>query len=238
MSTGSPIASLTCASTDLKVWRPRHRRKTGGWPMSTRSPTPRSIRRRIPGTWAPTSPASRVSSCPISAASARTGRSATTSPRRAMRDSRWRGPSSGRRLHRSFRHCERIVGWAKRKRAHHRKFRDAAWWWARRKCAFAYPTDLDSFRPPAPLLFAIAAILHAAPVPAMALACVDEVDLAIRRAAFADTPALGIREQILDRQRAGVERQFGSVRRKPFITSDGLAIGYAERSCGLRLANG
>ena len=59
--------------------------RTNGSPTSTRSPTPRSIRRPIPGTWAPTSPASRGSSCPISAASAPTGRSATTSRRRAMR---------------------------------------------------------------------------------------------------------------------------------------------------------
>ena len=59
--------------------------RTNGSPTSTRSPTPRSIRRPIPGTWAPTSPASRGFSCPISAASGRTGRSATTSRRRDMR---------------------------------------------------------------------------------------------------------------------------------------------------------
>ena len=41
--------------------------------------------RPIPGTWAPTSRASRGFSCPISAASALTGRSATTSRPRAMR---------------------------------------------------------------------------------------------------------------------------------------------------------
>ena len=43
----------------------------------------RCTRRRPPGTWAPTSPASRACSCRISAASARTGRSATTSRQRA-----------------------------------------------------------------------------------------------------------------------------------------------------------
>ena len=59
--------------------------KKNGWPMSTRLPTPRSIRRPIPGTWAPTSPASRASSCPISVASGPTGRSATRSPKRVMR---------------------------------------------------------------------------------------------------------------------------------------------------------
>ncbi len=44
--------------------------------------------RRHPGTWAPTSRASRASSCPISAASARIGRSATGSRRTAMKGSR------------------------------------------------------------------------------------------------------------------------------------------------------
>ena len=48
-------------------------------------PTPRSFRRPIPGTWAPTSPANRASSCPISAACRSTGRPATRSPPRAMK---------------------------------------------------------------------------------------------------------------------------------------------------------
>ena len=47
----------------------------------------RSIRRRTPGTWAPTSRASRASSCRMSAASARTAGAATRSPPTAMRDS-------------------------------------------------------------------------------------------------------------------------------------------------------
>ena len=59
-----------------------------GSPTSTRSATPRSTRAPTPGTWAPTSRASRASSCPTSAASAPTGRSATTSPPRATRASR------------------------------------------------------------------------------------------------------------------------------------------------------
>ena len=45
-----------------------------GSPMSTRSPTARSIRARIPGTSAPTSPASRAFSCPTSVGSAPTRR--------------------------------------------------------------------------------------------------------------------------------------------------------------------
>ena len=56
--------------------RPRHHRGDGrrrgqmGRPRQRGRRRPRSIRRPIPGTWAPTSPASRASSCPISAASA------------------------------------------------------------------------------------------------------------------------------------------------------------------------
>src|SRR5262249_4145573 len=46
-----------------------------------------STPRPIPGTWARTSPASRASSCPTSAASVFTGRSATPSPPRVTRAS-------------------------------------------------------------------------------------------------------------------------------------------------------
>jgi cyclohexanone monooxygenase len=63
----------------------KRRPRTSGWRMSTRSRTPRSIRRPIPGTWAPTSRASRRFSCPISAALGLIARSATTSRPRAMR---------------------------------------------------------------------------------------------------------------------------------------------------------
>ena len=50
--------------------------------------TPRSIRRRTPGTWARTFPASRACSCPISAAFRPIGRSATRSRRTAIGASR------------------------------------------------------------------------------------------------------------------------------------------------------
>ena len=77
-------AIAICAAAASRPWRPSPPRKKNGSPMSTRLPSVRSIRRPIPGTWAPTSPASRASSCPISAASGPTGRSATRSPQRAM----------------------------------------------------------------------------------------------------------------------------------------------------------
>ena len=76
---------LSCGTATSSPWKPSRTPRTNGWRMSTRSRTPRSIRRPIPGTWAPTSRASRRSSCPISAASASIARSATTSRRRAMR---------------------------------------------------------------------------------------------------------------------------------------------------------
>ena len=44
------------------------------------------------------------------------------------------------------------------------------------------------------LLLTIAAIVHAAPVPALSLALVDEIDLAVRSSAFADPAAIGASE--------------------------------------------
>lgn len=49
-------------------------------------------------------------------------------------------------------------------------------------------------RAPASLLFAIAAILHAAPLAAVRFAGVDEVDIAVRRAAFPDAAMVGLEE--------------------------------------------
>ena len=86
-----------CASRRHRPHRGRPRRpKTTGSSTSTRSPTRRSIPRRRPGTWAPTSRASRACSCRISAASAPTGRNAMRSPRTATRGSNWPRPSQSR----------------------------------------------------------------------------------------------------------------------------------------------
>src|SRR5690242_20664775 len=59
---------------------------------------------------------------------------------------------------------------------------------------------------PSPLLLAIAAVVHAAPVPAPGFAPIDEIDRAIRRPAFSDQCGISAGQQILDRQRAGVQR--------------------------------
>ena len=68
-----------------------------------KSPTTRSTRRPTPGTWAPTFPASRASSCPTSAAFPSIVRNATRSPRTDMKALRWRQRRSGRpRRHRDF----------------------------------------------------------------------------------------------------------------------------------------
>ena len=61
------------------------RRRTTGCGMSTKSPTARSIRWRIPGMWAPTFPASRGSSCPMSEAFPATNANATRWPPTAMK---------------------------------------------------------------------------------------------------------------------------------------------------------
>src|SRR5579871_6764565 len=65
---------------------------------------------------------------------------------------------------------------------------------------------------PSPLLLAIAAVCHAAPVPPPALAPIDEIDRAIRRATFPHQRGVGAGQQILDRQRAGMQ---GYGRRMP-----------------------
>ena len=62
---------------------------------------------------------------------------------------------------------------------------------------------------PAPLLFAVAAVLHAAPLPAMPFARVDEVDGTVRRATFPDSLAVDVDKQVLDRKRTGVQRNLG-----------------------------
>ena len=67
--------------------RPRRRPSSTGCSTSTRWPTARSIRWPTPGTWAPTFPASRACSCPMSAASTATSGIAMPSPPRATRDS-------------------------------------------------------------------------------------------------------------------------------------------------------
>jgi len=105
-STGSPTASFTCARTASIPWRRSGTPRINGWRMSTRSRTPRSIRRPIPGTWAPTSRASRRSSCPISAASGSIARSATTSRPKAMKGLRWRRRT---RLNNARRHDPEIL---------------------------------------------------------------------------------------------------------------------------------
>jgi hypothetical protein len=58
------------------------------------------------------------------------------------------------------------------------------------------------------LFFAIAAVLHAAPLPSMRLACIDEIDAAIGCAALSDATVIGRDEQSFDCKRARVEWNF------------------------------
>src|ERR1700745_2267517 len=62
-------------------------------------------------------------------------------------------------------------------------------------------------RPPAPLLLAVAAVPHAAPLSAMAFASIDKVDIAVGGAAFPYHPPIDPDKQVLDRQGTSMERQ-------------------------------
>jgi hypothetical protein len=65
-----------------------------------------------------------------------------------------------------------------------------------------------SFLAPAPLFFAVATVLHAAPLPSVRLARVDEVDRAIGRSTLSNSPLIGSDEQAFDRQRTGMQWNF------------------------------
>jgi hypothetical protein len=67
------------------------------------------------------------------------------------------------------------------------------------------------------LFFAIAAVLHAAPLPSMRLACVDEIDLAVGCATLPDTTAIGNDKQGFDRECASVQRNFWRKWRDPTV---------------------
>jgi hypothetical protein len=99
------------------------------------------------------------------------------------------------------------------------------------------PATVPISRSPAPLLLAVAAVPHAAPLPAMALARVDKVDIAVGGAAFADHASIDADQQILDFQGAGVQRQIACRRRKPLVSGHAFG-GGDQRSCGMCLANG
>ena len=82
------LPRLSARAAMSRASRRRKVRKTAGSRTSMRWRTTRSIRRRTPGTWARTFPASRACSCPTSAAFRPIGRSATRSRRTAIAVSR------------------------------------------------------------------------------------------------------------------------------------------------------
>src|SRR5882757_4532410 len=70
---------------------------------------------------------------------------------------------------------------------------------------------------PTTLLFAVAAVVHAAPPPTMAFAQVDKVDIAIRSPALLESAAIDADQQIFDGKRAGVQGNFDGHRTRPAV---------------------
>jgi hypothetical protein len=98
---------------------------------------------------------------------------------------------------------------------------------------FAYPAVLRPSRTPAPLFFPVAAVPHAAPLPSMRLACVDEIHLAVGCAALSDTAAIGRNQQAFDCERAGVQRNFRRGRRDPAVPDRVRPCRCDQRSRGV-----
>jgi hypothetical protein len=68
------------------------------------------------------------------------------------------------------------------------------------------------------LFFAVAAILHAAPLPAVPLTRVDEVDIAVGSATLSDSSSLNFDQQALDGKGTRVQGGLGSGRARPSVT--------------------
>ena len=85
MSTGSPIASSTCAAAGCRASKRNRPPRMPGSDTTTRSRIARSIRWRIRGMSAPISLGSRASSCRLSAASPPIKRNAMRSPPTGMK---------------------------------------------------------------------------------------------------------------------------------------------------------
>ena len=72
-------------------------------------------------------------------------------------------------------------------------------------------------RAPTPLLFAVAAVIHTAPLPAVAFARVDKIDTAVGSATLSNSPAINVEQQTFDSKRACVQRGSGSRRTGPAV---------------------
>ncbi len=81
------VSCSTCAIASSPASSRSRRLRRSGWRTATSWPGARCATPAAPGTWAPTSPASRACSCPTSAASRDTSRAARRSPPTATRAS-------------------------------------------------------------------------------------------------------------------------------------------------------
>jgi hypothetical protein len=90
---------------------------------------------------------------------------------------------------------------------------------------------------PSPLLFAIPATLHAAPLPKLSFAGVYVVDITIGGVALSDFLAVRIYEQSLDSERTGVQGHLGCRWRRPTVTGEPRRWRRDQRPCCMRCLN-
>jgi hypothetical protein len=77
-------------------------------------------------------------------------------------------------------------------------------------------------RSPSPLLFAVSASFHVAPLPMLTLTRIDEIDIAIRCAAFSNLHAVNVDKQMLHGDCTGMERDFGRQHVGPRVAREAL----------------
>jgi hypothetical protein len=77
-------------------------------------------------------------------------------------------------------------------------------------------------RSPSPLLFAVSASFHAAPLPMLTLTRIDKIDIAIRRTTFSNLHAVNVDKQVLHSNCTGMKRDFGRQHVRPSVACQGL----------------
>ena len=89
---------------------------------------------------------------------------------------------------------------------------------------------LSGPRAPTPLLFAVAAVIHAAPLPAVAFARVEKIDTAVGSSALPNSSALNARQQIFNGKRTCVQWGVGSCWTRPTVVDKVSRRGHHENA--------